>query len=366
MANIFDIAKVARVSTSTVSLAMRNSEKINETTRLRVQAVAAKLNYRPSHIARSLVSKKTNAIGVILPSSFDPIYIETNAFIEKEAFRRGYEVYVSFIDEDPLRERRFLEKIYEQQVDGLIIMPAYPDANRDYYLGLAEAQVPVVIRDDLGWLPTIDSVSIDMEKGGYEATRHLLELGHRRIAYVQNEFAMGHKFGRRMGYRRALQEHGIAYDETLVATHGIHLEDGYRAARTFLAMKEKPTAIFMQCDFQAIAAFSAIREAGLKVPEDISLVGFGDINFAPYLEAPLTTVSQSKEKTASALVETLINRMENKDAEPKHIVIEPELVVRKSSGLCGVNNAFGFDRVPEAFRAKDKGGGETIGVRVTM
>jgi len=336
MANIFDIAKIAKVSTSTVSLAMRNSEKINEATKLRVQAVAKKLNYKPNHMARSLVQKKTSAIGVILPSSFDPIYIETNAFIEKEAFKRGYEVYVSFIDEDPLRERRFLEKIYEQQVDGLIIMPAYPDANRDYYLGLAEAQVPVVIRDDLDWLPTIDSVSLDMEKGGYEAARHLLELGHRRIAYVQNEFAMGHKFGRRKGYQKALREHGIAYDETLVATHGIHLEDGYRAVRTFLAMKEKPTAIFMQCDFQAIAAFSAIREAGLKVPEDISLVGFGDINFAPYLEAPLTTVAHPKEKVAMALVETLVNRIENRDIEPRHIVVTPELIVRKSSGAHGI------------------------------
>lgn len=332
MANIFDVAKIAKVSTSTVSLAMRNSAKIKETTKLRVQAVATKLNYKPNRIACNLVRKKTNAIGVILPSSLDPIYIETNVFIEKAAFERGYDTFACFIDEDPLRERRFLEKIYEQQFDGLIFIPAYPDINRDYYLSLASARVPVVIRDDLEWLPGIDSVSVDLEKGGYEATRHLLELGHTRIAYVQNEFAMGHKFGRREGYQRALREHGIEYDETLVRSHGIHLADGYQAAMAILAIKDRPTAIFMQCDLLAMGAFPAIRETGLKVPDDISLVGFGDINFAPYLESPLTTVAMPKEKVALALVETLMNRIENRDAEPRHIVITPELIVRKSSG----------------------------------
>jgi len=332
MANIFDIARIAKVSTSTVSLAIRNSAKINEATKLRVQAVAKQLNYKPNHIARSLVQKKTNAIGVILPSSLNPIYIETNALIEKAAFERGYDTFAYFIDEDPLRERRFLEKIYEQQVDGLVMIPAYPDVNRDYYSALAESRVPVVIRDEIEWLSDVDSVSIDMEKGGYDAVKHLLALGHARIACVTTAFAVGRKLGRLRGYRKALAEHGIEFDETLVRSCGTQLADGYKVTKEILAMKDRPSAIFMQCDLLAMGAFSAIREEGLKVPDDISLVGFDDINFAPYLESPLTTVAHPKEKVAMALVETLMNRIENRDIEPRHIVVTPELIVRKSSG----------------------------------
>jgi DNA-binding LacI/PurR family transcriptional regulator len=332
MANIFDVAKIAKVSTSTVSLAMRNSAKIKESTRLRVQAVATKLNYKPNRIACSLVQKKTNAIGVILPSSLNPIYIETNALIEKAAFEKGYDTFAYFIDEDPLRERRFLEKIYEQQVDGLIMIPAYPDVNRDYYSALAKSRVPIVIRDEIEWLSNVDSVSIDMEKGGYAAVKHLLALEHTRIACVTAAFAIGRKLGRLKGYRKALLEQGIAFDETLVRSCGTQLADGCSVTKDILAMKDRPSAIFMQCDLLAIGAFSAIRAAGLKVPEDISLVGFDNIGFAPYLEVPLTTVAQPKEKVALALVATLMNRIENKEAEPSHVVITPELIVRKSSG----------------------------------
>ncbi len=334
MANIFDVAKIARVSTATVSLAMRDSAKLTPTTKLRVQAVASKLNYRPSKIARSLVQRKTNTIGVILPGSSNPIYIETSAWIERAAAARGYDTLAYFIDEDPGRERRFLEKIYEQQVDGLILIPAYPDVNREHYLRLAEARVPLVIRDHLAWLPEVDSVSIDMEKGGYAAARHLLELGHTRIAYVQNEFGLGHGLGRRKGYQRALQDQGVAVDESLIRLCGIHLEDGYKATQSLLALRDPPTAIFFQCDLLAMGAMAAIRAAGLRLPKDLSVVGFDDISYARYLETPLTTVAQPQRQLAEALCAALVRRIGCRNAAPRHASVVPELVVRKSSGPC--------------------------------
>lgn len=334
MANIFDVAKIAQVSTATVSLAMRDSAKLTPTTKLRVQAVASKLNYRPSKIARSLVQRKTNTIGVILPGSSNPIYIETNAWIERAAAARGYDTLAYFIDEDPGRERRFLEKIYEQQVDGLILIPAYPDINRDCYLRLAAARVPLVIRDHLAWLPEVDSVSVDMEQGGYAAVRHLLDLGHTRIAFVQNAFGLGHGLGRRKGYQRALAERGVAEDESLVHLCGIHLEDGYKATKALLALRDRPTAIFFQCDLLAMGSFAALREAGLKIPGDVSIVGFDDISFAAYLETPLTSVAQPKRKLAEALLANLMRRLEQPAAPPLHLMIAPELVSRRSSGVC--------------------------------
>lgn len=334
MATIFDVARVADVSASTVSLAMRGSPKISESTKLLVHAVAAQLNYRPSRIARSLAQQKTNALGVILPSSLNPIYIETNAHIEKEAHKRGYDTYSYFIDEDPQKERRYLEKLYERQVDGLIIVPAYPDVNRDHYLSLAKSHVPIVMRDCIEWLPEVDSVSIDASQGGYMVAKHLLALGHTRIAFVQNDFAIGHRPQRRQGFERALAEQGIEQDATLMRSSGIHLEDGYTVTRSLLAMRERPTAIFYQCDLLAMGGFAAVRDAGLKAPKDISIVGFDDISFAPYLEAPLTTVAHPKEKVAAALLATLLRRIEENDAEPVHLTITPELVVRKSSGPC--------------------------------
>lgn len=334
MANIYDVAKIARVSTATVSLAMRDSARLNEDTRVRVQAVAAKLHYKPSRIAASLAQRKTSSIGVILPSSSNPVYIETNGWIERAAAARGYDTQVYFIDEDHRRERRFLEKIYEQQVDGLIFIPAYPDINRDCYLHLAEARVPLVIRDNLDWLPEVDSVSVDMEQGGYAAVRHLLDLGHTRIAFVQNAFGLGHGLGRRKGYQRALAERGVAEDESLVRLCGIHLEDGYKAAKALLALRDRPTAIFFQCDLLAMGAFAALRESGLNIPGDISIVGFDDISFAAYLETPLTSVAQPKRKLAEALLATLLRRLEQPAAPPRHLMIAPELVIRRSSGIC--------------------------------
>jgi DNA-binding LacI/PurR family transcriptional regulator len=191
--------------------------------------------------------------------------------------------------------------------------------------------LPIVIRDEIEWLAGVDSVAVDMEQGGYDAVKHLLALGHTRIACVTTMLAAGRKLGRLKGYRKALAEMGIAFDETLVRPCGTNLDDGRKVTKEILAMKDRPSAIFLQCDLLAMGAFSAVRQAGLKIPDDISLVGFDDISFAPYLESPLTTVAHPKEKVAAALVKTLAHRIQNKEAAARHIVITPQLIVRKSS-----------------------------------
>lgn len=328
---IFDIAEIAGVSPSAVSLALRESPKISEKTKLRVKAVAKELNYRPNVIAKNLAMGKTHMIGVILPDALNPIYAEISNYIEKFCSKEGYEIFVYFVNGNPMRERRFLEKAQEQQVDGLIIMPSYPELNKEYLIRLSEGAVPVVLRDTIEWLPKVDYVSVDLEEGAYIATKHLINLGHRRIACVHSEFALGRTGSRVKGYKKALAESGIVFDETLVKPCSIRLLDGYTVTKEILSGKDV-TAIFMHNDLLAIGAFKAVRERGLKVPDDIAIVGFDDLEISKFLEIPLTSVAHPKAKVGRLLGQAIIERIRHGETEVKHILLKPKLVIRKSSG----------------------------------
>lgn len=329
-ATIFDIAEVAGVSPSAVSLALRESPRISKKTKLRIKAVAKELNYRPNIIAKNLAMGKTHMIGVIFPDALNPIYTEISNYIEEFCSKEGYEIFIYFVNGDPMRERKFLEKAQERQVDGLIIIPSYPELNKEYLIRLSESAVPMVIRDIVEWLPEVDYVSIDLEEGAYIATKHLLDFGHKRIACVHSEFALGRTGGRVKGYKRALAESGIVFDETLVKPCSIRLLDGYTVAKEILS-GENVTAIFMHNDLLAMGAFKAIRERGLKVPDDIAIVGFDDLEISKFLEVPLTSIAHPKAKVGRLLGQTIIKRIRHSEAEVKHILLKPKLVIRASS-----------------------------------
>lgn len=330
-ATIFSIAEIAGVSPSAVSLALRESPKISKKTKLRVKAVARELNYQPNMIAKNLAMGKTHTIGAILPDALNPIYTETTNYIEEFCSKEGYEIFTYFVNGDTMRERKFLETVYKRQVDGLIIIPSCPESNQNYLCKLEEDAVPMVIRDVIEWLPNTDYVSIDLEEGAYIATKHLIDSGHRKIACVHSEFALGRTGGRVKGYKKALAESGIVFDETLIMPCGIRPIDGYTVTKKILSGKDA-TAIFMHNDLLAIGAFKAIREKGLKVPDDIAMVGFDNLEIDEFLEVPLTSVAHPKAEVGRLLGQTIIERIRHGEAEVKHILVKPELAIRESSG----------------------------------
>jgi len=332
--NIKQVALVSGVAVSTASMALNDNETINKNTKLRIKAVAKELGYAPSPLARSLVLKKTDTIGVVIPNDVNPIYMERCKYIEIEAKKKGYKTYLFLEDVDSSNERLFLETVYRRVVDGLILNSPLLEENKDYLPKLQKDNIPIIFRSRMDGFKNVDYVSLDNEKGDFDITKHLIEMGHKRIGCVETSHRKRiiRSPYRVDGYKKALKKHNIKIDSSLIKHCGVYsIEDGYEVAKEFIKMRKRPTAIFMGCDFLALGALRAINEAGLRIPDDIAICGFDNIEMSKYCNPPLTTVGYSKEKEAKYLVEKLVERIQKKKTRYEQIVLEPELIVREST-----------------------------------
>ena len=329
---IVQIAKSLGVSTITVSRALNNrGYYIKKETKEKILKKAAELNYRPNHIARSLRIRSTHAIGLILPDIKNPFFPNVASSINKIANSREYNVILCSSEGGINKEKSEVSTLLNRRVDGLIIIPSDCNNGSDTYKQLKETNIPFVLMDRYWRNINCSYVVCNDIYGAYLATSYLIKLGHKRIAHFSGSMIVTSAENRLKGYKKALEEYEIPYSEELVIETDVTQESGTRAMEIILEQKENPTAIFAWNDTVAIGAMQAIKSKGLKIPEDISLVGFDDIDVSSLLYVPLTTIHQPQDELGETSAKILFEQIENKEnPQIKQILLEPELVVRNS------------------------------------
>ena len=329
MTTIREVAESAGVSYATVSHVINNTRLVSPETRERVLAAMDALNYRPNALARSLRQGKTNTIGLVLPDSANPFFAEISRTIEDEAFKKGYSVFLCNTELDTQRELFYVDVLSKKQVDGIIFVAAGDQADSLDFL--IRRSMPLVMIDRN--VPNVksDAVLTDHQLGGYLATCHLLELGHTRIACIAGPSTITPSAERIIGYRKALEEAGLSYQEELILRGDYHAQSGMELTHLILKMNPRPTAIFALNDLMALGALRAAAEDGYSVPKDLAVVGYDDLEIAHFTNPPLTTIAQPKKEIGVQAVKLLVDRMSLKSRPPSRIVLAPELIIRRST-----------------------------------
>jgi LacI family transcriptional regulator len=329
MITIREVAEKARVSPTTVSHVVNNTRFVSEDVRTRVVIAMRELNYRPNALARSLRRGETHTLGLILPDSANPFFAEIGHAIEGAAFALGYSVILCNTENDDNKERLYTEVLENKQVDGMIFVAA--GENHESISAIIKNGLPLVMVDrDMGSLE-LDTVTTDNHHGGMIATQHLLSLGHQIIGCITGLSNITPSADRVTGYRAALQQAGLPVEESLLVRGDFHAPSGYSAAMQILQRTPRPTAIFVCNDMMAIGALRAAAQLGLRVPEDVAIVGFDDIELASYTTPPLTTVAQPKQEIGQLAVKLVFERMGSPSLPPRHNVLSTQLVIRESS-----------------------------------
>lgn len=318
-----DIAKILGVSVATVSLALSDSEKVNKKTKEKIKKFAEELNYIPSEIARSLILKKTWTIGLIIPNFSITYYSEFAYQIYKNLKKKGYlTITLSGRTDEEIDE--VIDLFLRKKVDGMII----GRVNYRKLYSLKEKNIPFVLYDRID--DDVDFVCVDKFKGGYKATEHLIKIGYKKIGFLCSP---SDEEMRTRGYLEALIDYELPIKKEWIIKGLGFYNEGYKGAKDLIKMKEKPEAIVCLNDVSAIGAIRALNEENIKIPEDIAIVGFDNIEEGKYAIPSLTTINQPKEKIVENLVEILLSNIEKRNSkEKKQILIEPELIIRESCG----------------------------------
>lgn len=338
-ADMKTLAEMLGVSKTTVHRALTNTGRISPRTKEKVLALAKELNYRPNRLARGLRSRRSASIGVVLTgikSSYSSALLEG---IETIAFEGGYSILLSCSHCYPELETKHLDVLREKMVDGIILVPAHPEANAGYYQQMLDDGAPVVFMDR--YVPEVDAycVMTDNRTGGYLAAKHLTELGHRDLAFFTTpeiERESTSVCERLAGFTEGAREAGI--ESVQVIGPGAEEcrpveEYARRAIRSFFASGTRVTAIMTVNDNLAFGALRGLIEEGLRVPDDVSLVGYDDLDINPYIHPAMTAVSQPKQAMGREAVRILLGLIEGRisKAEPKRVLLKPELIVRETT-----------------------------------
>jgi|HubBroStandDraft_1064217.scaffolds.fasta_scaffold73828_1 DNA-binding LacI/PurR family transcriptional regulator len=326
--SIKDIARVANVSHSTVSRALRNSPLVSRETTEKIKEIAHKSGYRVSAVARSLATSKTRTIGVVVTSVVDPFVAEVVTGIENMAINQGYSVFLASCNAEAVREAQVVQSFEERRVDGIIVMDSRVGSL--YAEHLTKMKVPIVLINKFRLGEFMYSVAIDNVIASRDATSHLIQLGHTRVAYIGDRDGFQSDTDRFGGYRQALEHADIPFQPHLVAHGDGKPAGGEEAMQQLLTLPERPTAVFCFNDMSALGALGALRAHNLRVPEDISLVGFDDLFFTPYTHPPLTTVRQPKEHMGRLATEIVLKLLSGMSCE-YNVKVQGELIVREST-----------------------------------
>ncbi len=322
-----DVARLAGVSRALVSLVMRGSPKVSDGRREAVLAAAARLGYRPNAMARGLASRRTRMIGVLLNELHNPFYAEIMDGIDEVAAELDYRLLIGTAGRRPRGEQEALESFLELRADGLVLVgPRLP--TRDILAAAATTPVVVVARGINS--PAVDSITNDERAGARLVVRHLVELGHRRIAHVDGGRGAG-AAARRSGYREAMRELGLVREIRVVPGDYTDIA-GVRAAVRLLESGDLPTGVFAANDIVAAGLVDRLEEAGLRVPHDLSVVGYDNTFLAALHHMSLTTIDQPRPEMGRRAIRALVERVEAGRTAPMHVRVSPSLVVRSSTG----------------------------------
>jgi LacI family transcriptional regulator len=332
-ATIKDLARELKLSPSTVSRALRDHPDISPRTKKLVISLADKLDYHPDSIAQSLQTKKTKTIGVIVPEIKQPFFASVINGIEELAYAAGYTIIVCQSNETADREVLVTRSLGSHRVAGLLVSLSRSTENLDHFKVLQRRGVPIVFFDRVSNDIEASKVVVDDYKGAYDAVRHLIECGYRRIAHLAGPENLSISKFRLKGYRDALEENNLLFDESMVVYGGLDDTDGIVGFQKLLNLETLPDAIFAVNDPVATGAFVTIKEHGMKIPDDIALAGFSNTYMTSLLDPPLTTVEQPSYEIGKTAAQLLMEQINSDDDNfvPKFVVLNTHLIVRGST-----------------------------------
>lgn len=325
-----DIAKAVGVSATAVSNALRNKGNYSEETRRKIWETAAQMNYSPNAIARSLRMNNTNTLGVVVSDSSFTFIASVVKGIEDTASKNGYNIILCNTNSQKAKEKDAIKILMDKRVDGLILAASMLTSKEDIEY-LNSFKIPYVYMIRRSTEVDHSFVINDNYLGAYQMVDYLIKTGSRKIHFVNIIEGTASYSNRLLGYKDALSDNGIEFDRDIVYSVKPTIDEGFSAIKSILAKDDNIETVFCGCDTIAIGVMDAILESGLKIPDNIRVASYDDIEYAAYLRVPLTTVRQPKYKIGQVGTEVLIEKIENPNTSIKNIVLKPDIIIRKST-----------------------------------
>jgi len=328
-----DIAQELGVSIGTVSKVLRDHPDISAETRERVRKRMRELNYRPNLAARALVTGRTHTVGLVVPDLVHPFFGEVAGGLSKLLRKKGYSLIIASSDEDVELENRAIDQLLARRVDALIVASSQRDAA--FFHQIEKQKTPLVLIDRRPEGSRANFVGVDDEEIGRIATEHLIEMGCRRIAHIGGP-GISTAIGRLTGYRQALERHGLAAGPEYVIGRD-HVDEasdatGYEAMKQLLGLQKAPDGVFCYNDPTAMGAMQAALEKGVRIPQDLALIGAGNVRYAKFLRVPLSSIDQQSGEIGDRAAKLAVRLIEAKTrTKPGTILLDPKLIVRESS-----------------------------------
>ncbi len=328
---IHDIARELNISASTVSRALQGNPRISLKTREKIKGLAEAMGYRPNTLASNLRNKKSNTIGIVVPLINRYFFSSVISGVEDVAFKSGYTVVISQSNDLANKEIAIVQSMLANRVDGLIISIAMQSTSFEHLKMFRKKNIPLVFFDRV--VPEIDTnkIVIDDFMGGFRVTQHLIDQGYQRIGHMAGPQNLMTYLDRKNGYIRALTQNGMTYDETLVVNNSLTAEDGVDAARQLMNLSNPPDAIFCGNDTTALSSIIYLRDRGIRIPENLGIVGFSNEPFSKVVSPSITTIAHPGFQMGQKAAEMILNQIERKEKIFKTLVMPTELIIRESS-----------------------------------
>lgn len=328
MKTIHDVARLARTSTATVSHVINGTRFVSDELTKKVKDAMAELDYQPNMMARGLKGGSLKTIGVIVPDCTNNFFSEISRAIDRFCFAKGYNIILCNTDNDVNQQASYTDMLISKHIDGVIFISSNntdEDVNK-----LRKFNIPVVIADRLVPYLNVDTIIVNNEKGGYEATKYLLSLGFTKIACISGPKDISSSKLRLNGYKKALEEAGLSVNENYIHYGDFHFTGGFQACKKFMKLKDRPQAIFASNDMMALGFINAVKDEGLNVPSDFSVVGFDNSLLASMTIPRITTIAQPLEELAQTATELILKKIEKHSDSVTQILLNPTLIERET------------------------------------
>ena len=332
-ASITDLATQLGVSVSTVSRALSDHSSISDATKKKVWKLAKALHYQPNHMAAGLRKGRSNLLGVLVPHIDGHFFTLVVKGIETVATKAGFNVLICQSNENVVHERKNIETLINAQVEGILVSLSRTTHDFQHFEKAQKHGIPLVFFDRILEGQNVSAVVLDDRAGGYNATKHLLTQGYRRIAHFAGPQHLNIYKNRQLGYLDALREFEIPIEDNLIILSDMKIQDGIAGMNQLLKLPTRPEAIFSASDFSAVGAMQVLESRGLRVPNDVALVGFSNETFTSLTTPKLTSIDQHCEQMGQSAVRMFLEMLEEKNGTflPRRVVLQPELIIRESS-----------------------------------